>query len=428
MLVGPLNLCFFLLMLNSESVLALCEVRVRILNFGCHLDWECPDANPDTTYTVQSRTSGKPWKNVSDCIQISRKSCNLSHVTNINVYNYIKLSSEEQLGIINETYCNPMNDEAPTFSPPSVTISMENQSLWVTVYFPCAPSTSCNNRKETHCPCSISDHTVLSVTVILYNKNNPSDTQIRSVGNVEEISIREEFGFIISGNVYCAVANFTSEGPPVSEPSPPSPPQCIYIPAKIESLIVMVVCAVIVALVLACFLLWRLCGSSERPLPKSLASLYDQEIQNATFIDSSKAAPDRESSEGDKISIVSLYEFTLIDNQSYYHSSQSLGKGYYKSPMLQDPNYIEDSAGVLAVESEGLEIDEADCFELLWTSNVMQERGERYPYLSETPNIPLSSVRVKCAEREETTAGPELCGDVTGHVYEETCRSINLCV
>nr|XP_055055899.1 uncharacterized protein si:dkeyp-75h12.7 isoform X2 [Misgurnus anguillicaudatus] len=419
--VGPINVCFFLLMLNSESVLALCEVRVRILNFGCHLDWECPDANPDTTYTVQtqSSTSG-PWKNVSDCIQISRKSCDLSHVfTNLNVFYFIRLSSEEQLGIIDETYCDPINDEAATFSPPSVTISMENQSLWVTVYFPCAPSISCKpHGEEALCPCPISDHTSdLSVTVILYNKNDPSDTQIRSDRNVEEASVRKEFGFLISGNVYCAVANFTSEGH--LAPSPPSPPQCIYVPAKIESLLVVVVCAVLVALVLACFLLWRQFGSSERPLPKSLALLYDQEIQNATFIDPSKAASDRESFEGDKISIVSLYEFTLIDNQSYYHSSQSLGKGYYKSPMLQDPNYTEDSAGVLTVESEGLEIDGADCFEFLWTSNVTQERGEKYPYLSETLNIPLSSVRVKCTEREETTAGPELCGDVSGHVYED---------
>jgi len=39
-----------------------------------------------------------------------------------------------------------------------------------------------------------------------------------------------EFGFLLPGRVYCAVANFTAEG--VLASSPASLPQCVYIPAN----------------------------------------------------------------------------------------------------------------------------------------------------------------------------------------------------
>lgn len=223
-----------------------------------------------------------------------------------------------------------------------------------------------------------------------------------------------------------------------------------------ETLAIVIVCAVLIVLGLVFLLLWRQCSSPERPLPKSLVSyfillsnqfivfhlirhkqvqnksmkkwyclngftvgaihivlfqalLYDQEIQNETFIDSSKTASDHLNSESDRISFVSLAVFTHMDNQSYYHSSQSLGNGYYRSPILHDPGCTKESSGCLHVESGGWETDESHSFELLQTPHLILERGERCPYLDECDkilNIPLSSVRVKCLEKT-TTNVPE---------------------
>lgn len=41
---------------HLETVLSVCDVRVSTIDFGCHLEWSCPDANPKTTYTVQTKT------------------------------------------------------------------------------------------------------------------------------------------------------------------------------------------------------------------------------------------------------------------------------------------------------------------------------------------------------------------------------------
>lgn len=43
---------------HLETVLSVCDVRVSTIDFGCHLEWNCPDANPKTTYTVQTKTRG----------------------------------------------------------------------------------------------------------------------------------------------------------------------------------------------------------------------------------------------------------------------------------------------------------------------------------------------------------------------------------
>lgn len=46
----------------------------------------------------------------------------------------------------------------------------------------------------------------------------------------DENPLKEEFGFLLPGQVYCAVANFTAKG--VLASSPTSLPQCVYIPAN----------------------------------------------------------------------------------------------------------------------------------------------------------------------------------------------------
>lgn len=48
---------------------------------------------------------------------------------------------------------------------------------------------------------------------------------------MEGNQLKVEFGFLIPGQVYCAVASFTAEG--VLNSSPMSLPQCVHIPAKI---------------------------------------------------------------------------------------------------------------------------------------------------------------------------------------------------
>ncbi|KTF77461.1 hypothetical protein cypCar_00003150, partial [Cyprinus carpio] len=182
--VTLLNSCFFLLVLNVASVVSVCDIRVHTINFGCRLEWDCPDANPKTTYTVLSKTHSKSWKNVSDCIQISRQSCDLSRVfPNIHIYNVVRLTSE--LLWLNETLnCTPITDSAAKFTSPSITISMANGSLWVRVNFPCAPSISCSledddyvEEKEMGCSCPLTEFKSLWATVTLYNEQNLSDRQ-----------------------------------------------------------------------------------------------------------------------------------------------------------------------------------------------------------------------------------------------------------
>ncbi|XP_056124520.1 uncharacterized protein si:dkeyp-75h12.7 [Rhinichthys klamathensis goyatoka] len=256
------------------------------------------------------------------------------------------------------------------------------------------------------CLCPINDLKNLLATVTLYDKQNLSDRQTRTVAVLKESQslLKVEFGFLLPGRVYCAVANFTAEG--VLASSPTSLPQCVYIPANTESLIAMIVCAVLIALGLVIFLLWRHCASSERPLPRSLALLLDLELQKETFIDSYKAAPHDESFEGDHVSVVSICDFTLTDNQSSYHNNE-----YYTSPVLHDPDCIEGSveSGDLGVEVQNNEFH-------LFPSHAVLEANVGCPYQNhceETPNIPLSSVQVKYTQQDEmSTEDPERYGDV----------------
>ncbi|XDV18560.1 hypothetical protein PO909_024221 [Leuciscus waleckii] len=312
-----------------------------------------------------------------------------------------------------------------TFSPPNIIISMDNGSLWVTVHFPCRPSKICTSEdyyeeeKEMACLCPINYHKNLLATVTLYNKENLSDRQTRTAEVMDEDPLKVEFGFLLPGQVYCAVANFTAEG--VLASSPTSLPQCVYIPANTESLIVTIVCAVLVALGLVIFLLWRHCASSERPLPRSLALLL--ELQKETFIGSYEAAPHNESFEGDHVSVVSICDLTLTDNQSSYINTQSLGNGYYTSPVLHDPDCIEGSveSGDLAVEVQNNEFH-------LFPSHPVLEANVGCPYQNQCDiphqnqcdiphqnqcDIPLSSVQVKCTQPDEmSTEDPERYGDV----------------
>ncbi|KAG1944526.1 hypothetical protein F2P79_014177 [Pimephales promelas] len=302
-----------------------------------------------------------------------------------------------------------------TFSPPNINISMDNGSLQVTVNFPRLPSKICSDYdEEEEMACPINEFKKLLATVTLYDKQNLSDRQTRTGEVMREGTHKVEFGFLLPGRVYCAVANFTAEG--VLASSPASLPQCVYIPANTESLIAiaMIVSAVLIALGLMIFLLWRHCASSERPLPRSLALLRDLELQKETFIDSYKEAPHDESFEGDHVSVVSICDFTLTNNQSSYQNNEYYTSHvlhdpdcieYYTSPVLRDPDCIEGSveSGDLGVEVQTHKFHSFPSHPFL-EANVQGE---------ETPNIPLSSVQVKYTQQDEmSTEDPELYGDV----------------
>lgn len=40
------------------STAFVCYTTVESLDLGCLLQWDCPDASPNTTYTVQTKTQG----------------------------------------------------------------------------------------------------------------------------------------------------------------------------------------------------------------------------------------------------------------------------------------------------------------------------------------------------------------------------------
>uniref|UniRef100_A0A673JRY5 dual-specificity kinase n=1 Tax=Sinocyclocheilus rhinocerous TaxID=307959 RepID=A0A673JRY5_9TELE len=93
---------------------------------------------------------------------------------------------------------------AAKFSPPSITISMANGSLWVTVHFPCAPSISCSSEgddeyyeeeEEMGCSCPVTDFSkILRATVTLYNEQNLSDKQVHN--SHFYIPLTPFFGFV----------------------------------------------------------------------------------------------------------------------------------------------------------------------------------------------------------------------------------------
>ncbi|XP_056318780.1 uncharacterized protein si:dkeyp-75h12.7 [Danio aesculapii] len=418
--VALLDVWSFLLMLNLESVLSVCDVKVQIIDFGCHLEWNCPDANPETTYTVSAKLNRSEWRNVPGCIQISNHSCDLSHVfSSLNGYNFIRLRSEEQPWM-NITLCDPMNDPAAKFSAPSINISVDNGSLWVTVLFPYSPSITCSRpdddeeeeeeeeeEEQLEEGCPLNEFKSLLATVTLYNNHKFKDRQNCSVGMLEKSQCTVEFGFLDPGEVYCAEASFIAEG--VLTSSPMSLPLCVQISANTalqitESLIGVIVCAVLITLGLVFLLLWRGCAPPERPLPRSLALLQDLELQKETLNDFCLTEPPNEISDDDHVSVVSFLDFTLTENQSSYQNTQSLGNGYYSSPVLQNPDpadeYVE--SGESGIEEQ---IHELHLFQ-------SQSSLEGSPYQSEkTLNIPLSSVWVKNAQRDET-ATEEQCGEL----------------
>lgn len=234
--------------------------------------------------------------------------------------------------------------------------------------------------------------------------------KICNVGIQDKSQCTVEFGFLDAGEVYCAEASFTAED--VLTSSPTSLPLCVQIPANTalqntESLIAVIVCAVLITLGLVFLLLWRGCASSERPLPRSLALLQDLELQKETINDFCMTEPPNEISDDDHISVVSFPDFPLTESQSSYQNTQNLGNGYYFSPVLQNPDpddeYVE--SGESGIEEQIHELH------LFPSHSSLEESLHQNQHQEETLNIPLSSVWVKNAQRDET-ATEEQCGEL----------------
>nr|XP_046235931.1 uncharacterized protein LOC124054237 [Scatophagus argus] len=91
-----------------------------------------------------------------------------------------------------------------TFSPPTVSVSLQDDQLLVKVQFPCAANRRCS--LERCCP--ISELIDPWTTVTVYNRLNHSEYQSRTVWS-QEVVTYVAFPGLAPGQNYCAVANFS---------------------------------------------------------------------------------------------------------------------------------------------------------------------------------------------------------------------------
>ncbi|XP_060794539.1 uncharacterized protein si:dkeyp-75h12.7 isoform X2 [Neoarius graeffei] len=359
------------------------------------------------TFTVQTKSQGAEWQNVSHCIQISSDSCDLSQAfKDFDLYKHVMLGLNQGHGKINWTepqLCDPIKDANARFSPPSVSISLkEQQQLWVNVNFPCAPNAVCQGEDEEAPPtcCPLTDFLELNTTVILYNKHM-TENQTRTE-MVEGHPLMVQFGGLVRGQEYCTVAHFAS--------SPLSKPQCVHIPllgpSENRALFVLALCGAFIALLLvAGFVLRRWlcwCASTDLRFPKSLVSFLSQD-QEGPVVDEPRQADFEEEELIVHLSIISLNDVLPSDPHSFYPHLHGLGVRYYSTAILSDQfcNGDEDTGyHSRDVETDGV----ADCgspAHYPWTrwsslpalrTGMVCLLGNFIP--SEGSGIPLSSVRV----------------------------------
>ncbi|XP_047241912.1 uncharacterized protein si:dkeyp-75h12.7 [Girardinichthys multiradiatus] len=199
-----------------------CDTAVESLDLSCLLRWDCPHASPNITYTVQTKTQGDPWQDVPWCVWLSSRSCDVSQVfSNFELYNMIRLGVH--LSPSSTVWIKPHKFDYSdfTFSPPSVSVSLKNDSMSVKVQFPCATNRRCS--RDVCCP--ISKLIDPWTTVTLYNELNRSDNQSRTVWTQEVVS-SVEFSGLSPGQNYCAVANFSFPTFSMAA-SPKSAPGCV---------------------------------------------------------------------------------------------------------------------------------------------------------------------------------------------------------
>ncbi|XP_027134984.1 uncharacterized protein LOC113745838 [Larimichthys crocea] len=236
------RLCAMVALLIKGSTGLVCYTAVETLDLGCLLRWDCPHASPNTTYTVQTKTQGDPWQDVSWCIWISSQSCDVSQAfSNFELYNMIRLGVH--LSPSSTVWIEPRKFDysdfshcslpTPAFSPPSVSVSLKDDGLLVKVQFPCAANRRCS--VERCCP--ISELIDPWTTVTVYNNLNHSDYQSRTVWTQEVMSY-VDFSGLAPGLNYCAVANFSFPTFFMAA-SPKSEPQCVKTVSKSGQLTVL---------------------------------------------------------------------------------------------------------------------------------------------------------------------------------------------
>ncbi|KAF5902783.1 uncharacterized protein DAT39_007460, partial [Clarias magur] len=219
------------------------------------------------------------WQNVPHCVQVSSNSCDLSQVfSDLDLYKFVKLGLNQEHGETNWTsseMCDPLKDANAIFSPPSLSVYLNETELWVEVRFPCAPDAVClsigddedGDEKVTPPCCPITDFLLQNSTVTLYNKLNMKSNQTRTTENVNLGLWKLQFVGLVPGQEYCAVTRFAS--------SPLSNPECVHIPPlNNPNLYALALCGVLIAFLVIVGVLLRKrlcrCALTDLRLPKSL--------------------------------------------------------------------------------------------------------------------------------------------------------------
>ncbi|XP_035459494.2 uncharacterized protein si:dkeyp-75h12.7 [Scophthalmus maximus] len=224
------GLCVVVVLLVSGSSGSVCYTAVESLDLGCLLRWTCPRASPNTTYSVQTKTQGGPWQDVSWCVRVQSRSCDVSRAfSDFELYNMIRLGVHLGPGPGSSVWLRPRKFDYSdlSFSPPSVSVSLRDEQLSVAVRFPCAASRRCP--PERCCP--VSELIDPWTTVTVYNRRNRSEYQSRTVWT-QEVSVSSvQFSGLSPGQNYCAVANFSFPTFSMAA-SPQSAPQCAEVVSK----------------------------------------------------------------------------------------------------------------------------------------------------------------------------------------------------
>ncbi|XP_046707082.1 uncharacterized protein si:dkeyp-75h12.7 isoform X2 [Silurus meridionalis] len=353
----PVIVLVISLVLNVGPSFSSCTTRVRVQDLGCHMHWSCSDINTTTTtFTVQTKIQGAEWQNVSHCFQISSYSCDVSQVfKSFELFNFVMLGLNQGHGNMNWTsteLCDPVKDPNASFSPPSLSLYLNEQQLWVEVIFPCAPNVVCQDEdyeeeegdeKDTPTCCTITDILPQNTTVTLYNKHNMNENQTHTM-MVEGSPWKLPFLGLSPGQEYCAVAHYAS--------SPLSDPQCIHVPLlENPNLLVLALCGVFIALLLLIGLVlrrwWSWCASTDLKLPQSLMSVQSLD-QEGSIVDEPRQPAIEEEESIAYLSIISLnntletsFLRTSSVPQSVYPHLQSLEARYYTTTILQNRIYNE---------------------------------------------------------------------------------------
>ncbi|KAF4088989.1 hypothetical protein AMELA_G00061370 [Ameiurus melas] len=385
------------LVLNVGPSFSSCTTSVRVQDLRCHMHWSCSEVTSTTaTFTVQAKSQGAEWKNVSHCLQITSDNCDLSEVfDDLDLYNFVRLGLNQGHGKINWTLpqlCDPVKGPNASFSAPSLSLSLKEQQLWVEVTFPCAPNAVCLGDT---C-CALGSFLTLNATVTLYNKHDMNDYQTHTeIVDVSQWKV--PFVVLTPGQEYCAVAQLGS--------SPLSSPQCIHVPQLAVTLL-LALCGVFIALLLVVgFVLKRWgcwCVSTDLTLPKVLMSLQSQDQEGSVVDEYIQSASEEEESIV-HLSIISLNNMLPSDSESVYPHFQSLGVRYYTTALLQDQ--FCDGNEDMDYHSRDIETDCAAPGYYPWPrwsslpalrTGMVCLLGNFLP--SEGIGIPLSSVRVAGAE------------------------------